>query len=107
MAGQDCHGLWKYWPVSGPVFTFPIGKILSLWKKIDAEIFTNLHVLRSQESEKVDFKKVSCVQYCVLYDGCWRRKYTRNYDETVDMRQDQDRDARFFGVLCNKGYNEG
>ena len=20
MAGRDCHGTWKYWPASGPVF---------------------------------------------------------------------------------------
>jgi len=20
MAGNDCHGTWKYWPASGPVF---------------------------------------------------------------------------------------
>jgi len=66
-------------------------------KKIDVEIFMNLHVLRSQESEKVFFKK--CRGYSVLCDGCWRRKYKRDEDETLDIRQDEDRDAVFRGLV--------
>jgi len=36
----------------------------------------NLHVLRSQESEKVFY---FFLMSFVLCDGCWRRKYKRDY----------------------------
>ena len=35
MAGRDCHGTWKYWPASGPVFIlFPLN--------FNCEIFTSV-----------------------------------------------------------------
>jgi len=77
-----------------------MGKVLSSGKKIDVEILMNLHVLRSQEYEKEVFKK--CRVYSILCDGCCRRKYTRDYDETLDRTE-----MRFFGVLFNKRLNGG
>ena len=57
-------------------FHFPDRGSIVIVKKIHVEILTNLHVLRSQESEKVVSIKLRV--YLVLCDGCWRRKYNRD-----------------------------
>jgi len=46
-------------------FYFPDRESTVIVKKINVEIFTNLHVLRSKESEKKVFKKMSWV-LCTL-----------------------------------------
>ena len=45
------------------VFYFPDRESIVTEQKIDFEILTDLYVLRSQESEKVDFKK--CPSVCM------------------------------------------
>jgi len=88
------------------IFYFPDRESIVIVKKNDVEILTNLYVLRSQESEKVFFKK--CRVYSVLCDGHWRQKYSTSGMEMKLWRWDKTRtEMRFFGVLCNKRSNGG
>ena len=51
-------------------FYFPDRESIVTEQKIDFEILTDLYVLRSQECEKVDFKK--CLSVCMSVCPLWR-----------------------------------
>jgi len=76
-------------------------------KKIEVEILMNLHVLRSQESEKVFFFLISCV-LCSLYSVTVAGDESTSRIKMKLWKWDKTRtEMRFFGVLFNKRSNGG
>ena len=74
-------------------------------KKICVEILTNIHVLRSQESERVFFwKNVVCTLYTVTVAGDESTSGIKTKLWIWDKTRTQ---MWFFVVMCNKGYNRG
>jgi len=58
MAGNVCHGTWKYWPASGPVFSsllcyFHVNGIIGIVQKNDFEIRPDLGCTTLKTSRKV------------------------------------------------------